>query len=106
MRRRRFAEPLRVRPRNLDRGVEIKPKLFPPDRVARTDDEPVVQPLRITDDERLGKENHPRPIGSRLADQSHGLVDAGIGVERDGPGLDDGDTGGGCFHFGRHMSLR
>jgi len=73
VRRGGLAEPLRLRTRHLDGRLEIDPELFAAGRIARADHKPVAQPLRISDDERLGEDDHFRAGGSRFSNQAHCL---------------------------------
>ncbi len=91
VRRGRLPEALRMRPRNFDGSLEIDPKFLAPRRIARADDQTVAQSLRVSDDERLREDDDLRAGGGSIGDQPDGLVDTGIRVKRNRPGLDHGN---------------
>ena len=76
-----LTEPLRLRTGHLDCRVEINPKLFTPDRIARANHKAVAEPLRISDDERLREDDHFCAGGSGFSDQTNCLVNTGFRIE-------------------------
>src|SRR5258708_26242846 len=77
---RSFTEPLRLWAGHLDSRVEVQAKLFASRRVAGTNDETVIESLRLAGNERFGEKDDFLASGGALADQAKPLVKAGMSI--------------------------
>jgi hypothetical protein len=87
---RRLAEALCARPWNVNGGIKVTSVFLAAGGIPRTDHDTVMHALGIAGYERLREENDLCSRGGCFFHKRHGLVDAGLGVERNGRGLDNG----------------